>query len=166
VSVVNGLNNDGVGDIVRFVAEHINKIHGVIFQPVMFCGRDEDITDDDRYRRRYPVSEIAYDLEKQTSIGWRPMRDWFPVAAYGVFAHLCDVLHPNAKIGSLFNDIHPNHGIFSPVLINADTKEMIPVARFFDVEQFLRDPRGNNRLRKAAGNHQGNGVAVCATQFR
>jgi len=67
------------------------------------------------------------------------MRDWFPVSAYGVFGHLCDVLHPNAKVGSLFNDIHPDHGLFSPILVNAHTREMIPVARFFDVEQFLRD---------------------------
>src|SRR5712671_460345 len=139
VSVGNGLNNDGVGDIVRFVAEHIEKIHGIIFQPVMFCGRDEDISADERYAKRYPVSQIAYDLQAQTSFGWEPMRDWFPVSAYGVFAHLCDVLHPNAEVGSLFNDIHPDHGVFSPILINANTKEMIPVARFFDVEQFLRD---------------------------
>jgi 7,8-dihydro-6-hydroxymethylpterin dimethyltransferase len=139
VSVVNGLNHDGVGDIVRFAAEHIDKIHGVIFQPVMFCGRDEDITDDERYRRRYPVSQIAYDLEKQTAIGWLPMRDWFPASAYGVFAHLCDVLHPKAEVGSLFSDIHPDHGIFSPILINARTEELIPVARFFALEEFLSD---------------------------
>ena len=53
--------------------------------------------------------------------------------------HLCDILHPNAELGSLFNDIHPDHGIFSPVLINAQTKEIVPVAKFFDVEQFVRD---------------------------
>ena len=78
VTVVNGLNNDGVGDIIRFVADHIEKIHGVIFQPVMFCGRDEDISADERYAKRYPVSQIAYDLQAQTSFGWEPMRDWFP----------------------------------------------------------------------------------------
>jgi len=139
VSVVNELNNDGVGDIVRFVSEHTDKIHGVIFQPVMFCGRDEDVSNDERYTRRYPVSQIAYDLEEQTSIGWQPMRDWFPVSAYGAFAHLCDVLNPNARLGSLFNDIHPNHGIFSPILVNARTGEMIPVGAFFNVEQFIRD---------------------------
>jgi uncharacterized radical SAM superfamily Fe-S cluster-containing enzyme len=139
VTVVNGLNNDGVGDIVRFVADHIEKIHGVIFQPVMFCGRDEDISADERYAKRYPVSQIAYDLQAQTSIGWEPMRDWFPVSAYGAFAHLCDILHPNAELGSLFNDIHPDHGMFSPILVNARTKEIVPVARFFDVEQFVRD---------------------------
>jgi uncharacterized radical SAM superfamily Fe-S cluster-containing enzyme len=71
VTVVNGLNNDGLGDIVRFVAEHVDKIHGVIFQPVMFCGRDEGVLDDERYTKRYPVSQIAYDLEEQTSIDWQ-----------------------------------------------------------------------------------------------
>ena len=139
VTVVNGLNNDGIGDIIRFVADHIEKIHGVILQPVMFCGRDEDISADERYAKRYPVSQIAYDLQTQTSFGWEPMRDWFPVSAYAAFAQLCDILHPDAELGSLFNDIHPDHGMFSPILVNARTKEIVPVARFFDVEQFLKD---------------------------
>ena len=139
VTVENGLNNDGVGDIIRFVADHVEKIHGIIFQPVMFCGRDEDISADERYARRYPVSQIAYDLQAQTSFGWEPMRDWFPVSAYAVFANLCDVLHPEAALGSLFCDIHPNQGMFSPILINSRTREIVPVAKFFDVQQFLRD---------------------------
>jgi 7,8-dihydro-6-hydroxymethylpterin dimethyltransferase len=139
VTVVNKLNNDGLGDIIRFVADHIDKIHGVIFQPVMFCGRDEEISADERYAKRYPVSQVAYDLQVQTSFGWEPMRDWFPVSAYGAFAHLCDILHPKAELGSLFNDIHPNHGMFSPILVNARTKEIVPVAKFFQVEQFDRD---------------------------
>ena len=137
VTVVNGLNNDGVGDIVRFVGENVEKIHGVIFQPLMFCGRDEDVPNDERYMRRYPLSQIAHDLQSQTSIGWEPLRDWFPVSAYGAFAHLCDVLNPGAELGSLFNDIHPDHGIFSPVLV--DTRTVNPVGAFFNVEQFIRD---------------------------
>jgi uncharacterized radical SAM superfamily Fe-S cluster-containing enzyme len=139
VTVENGLNNDGVGDIIRFFAHRVEKIHGIIFQPIMFCGRDEDISADERYARRYPVSQIAYDLQAQTSFGWEPMRDWFPVSAYAVFANLCDVLHPEAVLGSLFCDIHPNQGMFSPILINSRTREIVPVAKFFDVRQFLRD---------------------------
>jgi 7,8-dihydro-6-hydroxymethylpterin dimethyltransferase len=139
VTVENGLNNDDVGDIIRFVADHVEKIHGIIFQPVMFSGRDEDISADERYARRYPVSQIAYDLQAQTSFSWEPMRDWFPVSAYAVFANLCDVLHPDAALGSLFCDIHPNQGMFSPILINSRTREIVPVAKFFDVQQFLRD---------------------------
>ena len=139
VTVESGLNNDGVGDIIRFVADHVEKIHGIIFQPIMFCGRDEDISAEERYARRYPVSRIAYDLQAQTSFGWEPMRDWFPVSAYAVFANLCDVLHPEAVLGSLFCDIHPNQGLFSPILVNSRTREIVPVAKFFDVQQFLRD---------------------------
>ena len=139
VSVVNGRNNDGLGDIVRFVIQNVDKIHGVIFQPVMFSGRDESISDEERYARRYPVSQIAYDLQAQTSVDWQPMRDWFPVSAYGIFGHLCDVLRPESKIGSLFNDIHPNHGIFSPLLVDADSQQMTPVGAFFNLQQFMRD---------------------------
>lgn len=139
VTIVNGLNNDGLGDLVRLAIQNVDKIHGVVFQPIMFSGRDDRIPAEERYARRYPLSQLAYDLQEQTSIGWQPMRDWFPVSAYGIFAHLCDVLNPNAKLGSLFNDVHPDHGIFSPLLVDADMKRAIPVTRFFNLEQFLQD---------------------------
>jgi 7,8-dihydro-6-hydroxymethylpterin dimethyltransferase len=139
VTVVNGLNNDGLGDIVRFAIENTDKIHGVLFQPVMFTGRDERISSDDRYAKRYPLSQLAYDLQERDSATWRPMRDWFPVSDYGIFAHLCDVLNPKAMLGSLFPDTHPNHGIFSLLLIDADQKTAVPIPSFFNLEQFMRD---------------------------
>jgi hypothetical protein len=139
VTIVNGLNNDGLGDLVRFAIQNFAKIHGVVFQPIMFSGRDDGIPAEERYARRYPLSQLAYDLHDQSSIDWQPMRDWFPVSAYGIFAHLCDVLNPNAKLGSLFNDVHPDHGIFSPLLVDADMKRAIPLTKFFNLEQFLRD---------------------------
>jgi uncharacterized radical SAM superfamily Fe-S cluster-containing enzyme len=139
VTVVNGLNNDGLGDIVRFAIENTDKIHGVLFQPVMFTGRDERISTEERYTRRYPVSQLAFDLQEQTSIDWQPIRDWFPASAYGIFAHLCDVLNPGAELGSLYPDMHPNHGVFSPLLVDTDEKTAIPIPAFFHLEQFMRD---------------------------
>jgi uncharacterized radical SAM superfamily Fe-S cluster-containing enzyme len=139
VTVVNGLNNDGLGDIVRFAIENIDKIHGVLFQPVMFTGRDERISSDDRYAKRYPLSQLAYDLQEQGSTTWRPMRDWFPMSDYGIFAHLCDVLTPHAELGSLFPDTHPNHGMFSLLLVDTDQKVALPIPSFFNLEQFMRD---------------------------
>jgi len=139
VTVVNGLNNDGVGDIVRFAIENIDKIHGVLFQPVMFTGRDDRISSDDRYAKRYPLSQLAYDLQEQGSTAWRPMRDWFPISNYGIFAHLCDVLTPHAELGSLFPDTHPNHGMFSLLLVDTDQKSAFPIPSFFNLEQFMRD---------------------------
>jgi 7,8-dihydro-6-hydroxymethylpterin dimethyltransferase len=139
VTVVNGLNNDGLGDIVRFAIQNTDKIFGVLFQPVMFTGRDESISTEERYARRYPVSQLAFDLEEQTSISWQAMRDWFPASAYGIFAHLCDALNPRAELGSLFPDIHPDHGVFSPLLVDTYERVATPIASFFNLQQFLRD---------------------------
>jgi uncharacterized radical SAM superfamily Fe-S cluster-containing enzyme len=138
-TVVNGLNNDGLGDLVHFAIQNIDKIHGVIFQPVMFAGRDERVSAEERYARRYPVTQLAFDLHEQTSIGWQPMRDWFPLSALGLFAHLCDVLNPEAALGSLFQETHPNRGIFSPLLVDTREKEAVPIPVFFNLEQFMRD---------------------------
>jgi 7,8-dihydro-6-hydroxymethylpterin dimethyltransferase len=139
VTVVNGVNNDGLGDIVRFAIQNIDKIHGIIFQPVMFTGRDERISTEARYALRYPLSQSAYDLQEQTSIDWQPMRDWFPASAYAVFAHLSDVLNPNAEQGSLFADTHPDHAIFSPLLVDAETRAAFPLPAFFNFERFMND---------------------------
>jgi 7,8-dihydro-6-hydroxymethylpterin dimethyltransferase len=139
VTVVNGLNNDGVGEMVRFAVQNIDKIHGLLFQPVMFTGRDENIPTEDRYARRYPLSQLAYDLQQQSAFDWQPLRDWFPVSTYGIFAHLGDVLNPWAEVGSLFVDSHPDHGIFSPLLVDTQNKQVVPIPLFFNFEQFTRD---------------------------
>ncbi len=132
-------NSDGLGDIVRFAIQNIDKIHGVVFQPIMFAGRDEGVSADERYVRRYPLTQLAFDLHEQTSIGWEPMRDWFPVSDFGIFAHLSDVLNPEAKLGSLFQETHPNRGIFSPLLVDTHQRQAIPIPAFFDLEQFMQD---------------------------
>jgi len=121
------------------VIQNIDKIHGIVFQPLMFAGRDAGVSPDERYARRYPLSQLAYDLQEQTVIDWQPMRDWFPVSAYATFAHLCDVLNPDAKLGSLFSDTHPDRGIFSVLLLDTARKQAVPLTAFFNLEQFLRD---------------------------
>jgi 7,8-dihydro-6-hydroxymethylpterin dimethyltransferase len=139
VTVTNGVNNDGLGDIVRFAIQNVDKIHGVVFQPLMFAGRDESVSAEERYARRYPLTQLAYDLHEQTCIDWQPMRDWFPTSSFGIFANLCDVLDPDAELGSLFHESHPDRGIFSALLVDTHREEAIPVPVFFNLEQFMRD---------------------------
>ena len=42
-TIVNTINNDQVGPIIKFLADNIDKVVAVSFQPVSFTGRDEDI---------------------------------------------------------------------------------------------------------------------------
>jgi 7,8-dihydro-6-hydroxymethylpterin dimethyltransferase len=139
VTVDSYRNSGGLGDIIRFAIQNIDKIHGVVFQPIMFSGRDEGVSADERYARRYPLTQVAFDLQEQTSIDWQPMRDWFPLSDFGIFAHLSDVLNPEAKLGSLFAEAHPNRGIFSALLVDTHHKHAVPVPAFFNLEQFMRD---------------------------
>ena len=62
VTIVNNVNNDQVGSIVKFAMENPKKISFVAFQPVSFTGRDEDITPERRLRQRYTLSHLANDV--------------------------------------------------------------------------------------------------------
>ena len=61
------------------------------------------------------------------------MRDWFPMSAYSVVANLFDHLNPTAAVGSMFADAHPSQSIFSPLLVNQHTRDVVPIASFVNV---------------------------------
>ena len=52
-TIVNTVNKDAVGPIVDFAVSNIDKVQTVVFQPISFTGRDEDIDDETRYAQRY-----------------------------------------------------------------------------------------------------------------
>jgi hypothetical protein len=139
VTVVNGVNNDQVGPIVRFAIDNADKITVVSFQPVSFTGRDEDISDEQRARQRYTLSHLAHDLSAQLGVT-QPLRDWFPLSAMNSFSDVVDLLlGPSADWGALKCGCHPNCGIGSVLLVHKKTKQMVPIAEFLDVDQILRD---------------------------
>jgi 7,8-dihydro-6-hydroxymethylpterin dimethyltransferase len=138
-TVINAVNNDGVGKIVQFAAENPDKIFGVVFQPIMFTGRDEQIDDESRYLHRYTPSQLASDLKQQSTPNWEPLRDWFPMGCYSTFSTFMDMIEPKKERGSTFVNGHPDSQIFSPLLVNRDTGEWQPIASCFNVRRFLED---------------------------
>jgi uncharacterized radical SAM superfamily Fe-S cluster-containing enzyme len=139
VTVVNGVNNDQVGNILKFAIENADKITVVSFQPVSFTGRDEDIDDETRAKQRYTLSHLAYDVKDQLGIS-EPMRDWFPLSALGPFSDLVDMLMgKEADWGSMKCGCHPNCGIGTVFMVNKQTKQMVPLCEFLDMEQLLDD---------------------------
>jgi uncharacterized radical SAM superfamily Fe-S cluster-containing enzyme len=139
VTVINTVNNDAVGSIVQFAAENSEKIFGVLFQPIMFAGRDEKIDDESRYRERYTLSQLASDLKAQSTVRWEPLRDWWPMACYSTFCTFVDMIHPERERGSTFVNAHPDSAVFSPLIVNRLTGRWYPIASFFNVGRFLDD---------------------------
>ena len=139
-TIVNGVNNDGIGSIVDFAIRNIDKIQTIAFQPVSFTGRDEDIDDQTRYAHRYTLSQMVEDLKTQLNADWEPMRDWFPLSSYSAFTSVMDLLQgDDAPWGWSACNCHPNCGIFTLLVVNRRTHEFTPLYKFFDYEQFIRD---------------------------
>jgi hypothetical protein len=138
-TIVNGVNNHQVGDILRFAIENIDKINAVAFQPVSFTGRDEGIDDETRIRQRYTLSHLAHDVKAQAGIG-EPMRDWYPLSASGPFSDLKDLLGGlETEWGSFKCGCHPNCGIGTMLLVDENTKETVALPALLNVDRMLED---------------------------
>jgi uncharacterized radical SAM superfamily Fe-S cluster-containing enzyme len=138
-TLVNGVNNDQVGPIIKFAQENPKKIAFVSFQPVSFTGRDEEISPERRHRQRYTLSHMASDVKMQAGIT-EPTRDWFPISLMGAFADIADVMHgPDREWGSFSCGCHPNCGVGTAIMIHKETKEMAPVPQFINVPGLVKD---------------------------
>jgi len=153
-TIVNNLNNDQVGPIVKFAMENPKKISFVSFQPVSFTGRDEDITPERRLKQRYTLSHLAKDVSSQVG-RIQPTRDWFPISLMGAFSDFADHMKgPDAQWGQLNCGCHPNCGVGTAVMINKETKDWAPVPAFLDIPQLTKDVQSitdAGRGRKASG---------------
>jgi len=141
MTVINGINSDQVGPVIRFAADNIDKINAISFQPISFSGRDEEIDDETRRAQRYTLSHLAYDTREQLGIT-EPMKDWFPLSASGPISDLVDQLNGmREEWGALKCGCHPNCGIGTMLLVNEQTKGIVPITDVLNVEQFLEDLR-------------------------
>jgi uncharacterized radical SAM superfamily Fe-S cluster-containing enzyme len=141
VTIVNSINNDQVGPIVKFAIANCDKISFVSFQPVSFTGRDEDISDADRHARRYTLSHLAHDMKTQTGVT-EPLRDWFPLSASSVFSDVTDLMEgPKADWGTLKCGCHPNCGVGTAFMVSKKTKSWAPLSAFLNVDRMMEDAK-------------------------
>ena len=127
-TIINTVNDDQVGDILKFAIENNDVIRGVNFQPVAFTGR---ISQDDRARQRFTLSDLADRLEKQTDFLTKD--DLFSVPCVAPVSALTSITDQRDKVAFT---VHPHCGI-ATFLITDDTGQVIPISKMIDVEGFL-----------------------------
>ena len=138
-TIVNGINNEQVGKIIKFALDNPKIISFCSFQPVSFTGRDEAITDERREAQRYTLSHLAHDVKDQTGLG-EPARDWFPLSFISTFSDWADLVHgPQADWGQLSCGCHPNCGVGMGIMVDKETKEAAPVTAFLNADQLAKD---------------------------
>lgn len=131
-TLVRGVNDHQIGDLIRFAAENHDVIRGVNFQPVSICGR----IDRSKLREmRITISDFLRLAEQQTN-GELKASDFYPVP----------VVVPVAKaVGSLkgrrYSEFTAHQHCGAATFIVMENGKIAPITKFVDVDKFMNSMR-------------------------
>ena len=126
--LVGGVNDDQVGDIIRFAIEHRDVVRAVNFQPVSITGR---INRKERMKMRITIPDLMRLAEEQTD-GLIKREDWYPVSAVVPLAQLVGKLKDRKYVDF---SAHPHCGMATYLI--ADGEKVTPINDCFDIDDFL-----------------------------
>lgn len=131
-TIIKTINDDQVGKILQYAIDNADVISGISYQPVAFTGR---ISKEERAKQRYTLSDLAYDIEKQTG-HLNALEDWYPLSVTSPFSKLLSAIwkYEVMKITS-----HPDCGIGTYIFVNSRTKSVTPITKLIDIEGFTMD---------------------------
>jgi len=127
-TVIRGVNDHEVGDIVRFAASNIDVVRGVNYQPVSLVGR---MSRERREKRRITIPGLIKELEEQLD-GIVTREDFFTVPSVCRLANFMEQLMDEHKYRL---SIHFACGMATYLF--KDDGRLIPITHFLDVEGFL-----------------------------
>jgi uncharacterized radical SAM superfamily Fe-S cluster-containing enzyme len=132
-TVHGGVNDNEIGEIIRFAAENVDVIRGIVFQPMSFTGRTESVVS---RKNRVCNSLLAKRIEEQTA-GKISEKDLFPVS---LMVPPIKVMNSFlAKSWPLFTPT-PYCGLWNWVLVSRKSKHLfIPINQFLNFDAFMSD---------------------------
>ena len=128
-TVVKGINDHQIGDIIRFAVENHDIIRCVNFQPVSITGR---IDYDKRQEMRFTIPDLMREAEEQTG-GIIKQSDWFPVP---FVVPLARALGERSGSPAVEFSTHPACGQ-ATFLIIEDDGSYVAISEYVKVEQFI-----------------------------
>ena len=131
-TIVKGLNDHQVGDILRLAIENIDVVSGISFQPVAFTGR---INRRELEAKRFTLADLAHSVADQTGI-CDVYADWFPLSCVTPFSKLISALKGEENVTL---SCHPHCSMGTYLFVDDQTKAAIPVTRFVDIPALLQD---------------------------
>ncbi|MFB3764025.1 MAG: tetraether lipid synthase Tes [Methanotrichaceae archaeon] len=129
-TVVKGINDCQIGDIVRFASNNLDIIKGINYQPVSFAGR---IDQEMRAAKRITLPDVLALLEDQTD-NEISKDDFYPVPFVEPISYL---LEAETGIPQPVLTAHPCCG--AGTYVYCQNGHLIPITRFLDVEGLLED---------------------------
>lgn len=139
-TVIKSINDNEVGDIMKFGLENIDVIRGVNYQPVSLVGR---MPREELERYRITIPDVIKRIEEQTN-GEITMRDFFPVPSAMVISDFIESLTKRPMY-----DLSSHFACGAATYIFKDNGRFIPLTRFIDVEGLLEYLRERSQELKA-----------------
>ncbi|MBZ5553901.1 MAG: radical SAM protein [Acidobacteriia bacterium] len=130
-TIVKGLNDHQIGDILKLAIENVDCTSAISFQPVAFTGR---IAKREREAKRFTMTDVARCVEEQTGLANR-YEDWFPLSCVTPFSKLLSAVkgEETTQLSS-----HPHCSIGTYLFVSEDRKEAVPITRFVDIGAMLQ----------------------------
>jgi 7,8-dihydro-6-hydroxymethylpterin dimethyltransferase len=128
-TLAKGVNDDQVGDIVRFASMNLDVVKGVNFQPVSFVGR---IDQDERSEKRLTISDLIALVEDQTD-DEITRDDFYPVP---FVAPISSLIAAETGLPQPALTVHPCCGAATYIYCS-NGRRLVPITRFVDVEGLL-----------------------------
>ena len=128
-TLVKGINDDQVGDIIRFAVENHDIVRCINFQPVSITGR---IDYEKRQEMRITIPDLTRVAEEQTE-GIVKSSDWYPVP---FVVPLSRALGARAGQPMVEFSEHPACGMATFIVIEEDGSYQ-PITKYVEVEKFL-----------------------------
>lgn len=127
-TIVKGINDHQIGDIIKFAVNNIDIIRGVNFQPVSFAGRTPS---DEVEKQRITIPDFETLVEEQTDSKIK-VEDFHPASCVSPISEFIEAIEGEKQVTFT---CHPHCGAATYVFV--DDGEIIPITQFVDVDKFF-----------------------------
>ena len=136
-TLIKGINDHQIGDIIKFAFDNNDIIYGVNFQPVSFSGRTPA---DQVEAQRITIPDFVNIIEEQTK-GQVKTNDFYPPSAVEPIARFISALDGEDKPSVNLN-CHQHCGVgtyvFREKTEGPGRDNLIPITNFIDVEELFK----------------------------
>lgn len=129
VTLVKGVNDHQIGDIINFAIENFDVIRCVNVQPVSLCGR---LPEKEREKMRITIPDFMHLCEEQTD-GKVKMEDFYPVPTVVPIAQAIGAV--KHKRYTEFT-AHPHCGMATYLFV--ENGEITPITHYGNIEKFIK----------------------------
>jgi len=132
-TLVKGVNDNQIGDILKFAVDNFDIVRCVNFQPVSICGR---IPEQQRKEMRITIPEFMKQVEKQTD-GQIRVSDFYPVPTVVPVSKAVGALKKKRYVEFT---AHPHCGMATYVFV--EDGKMVPITEYGNVDGFINSMKG------------------------